>query len=187
MPLIERYSTLSCCLHGIDEERLGRGQNVLVGSELQFVCALLDVMAVDVGSLLLPMQHQPEFEAGIGDRDLDPTLPSIVDGLCEVGVLIDVEHAPDLVEIRIRALRPTVAPHVLLRTTDERFRSHSTVADVKAHVTAVAACPQGQITRFGDLALRKYADYTSRLTWPAMSTLELGCGPCHESVKPAAR
>ena len=96
---IERYSTLLRILHGIDEDGLRHRQNPLVVGELKFVRPLLDVMAFDVGSLLFPVQHQPELEAGIRDCDTNTTLSSIVDGRRDVRVLVDVEYAPDLIEL----------------------------------------------------------------------------------------
>ena len=81
MSSVKRQGALLCCINGIDENTLCGGQNPFVVGELKFVRPSLDVMAFDVGSLLFPMQHQPEFEAWIGDRDLDTALLSIVDGV----------------------------------------------------------------------------------------------------------
>ena len=62
--------------------------------------------AIDVRGLIFDVQHKPELDARIGNRDFDTTLACVVYGSRHVRVLIDVKHAPDLVEVLIAAPGP---------------------------------------------------------------------------------
>ena len=147
VPSVERSGALLCHVDGIDEDRLCHGQNPLVGSELKYVRPLLDVTAVDVGSLLFPMQHQPEFEAWIGDRDVDAASNT---------------HQISSNSGSERFVRRFRFTYSFARRT--RDGGHSAVADLKADFPAVETRPLCQVVRFRDLALRENADHVSRYT-----------------------
>ena len=73
--------------------------NPLAGCETKFVGASLRVTPMNVRGLVLDVQHEPELNARIGDRDFDATLACVVYGSRYVRVLVDIKHAPDLVEV----------------------------------------------------------------------------------------
>ena len=63
----------------------------------------LSVATIDMGGPIFVMEDEPEFEAGVGESDADVALLSFVDRLGEVGVLVDIEDAPDFVEVDLLA------------------------------------------------------------------------------------
>ena len=65
----------------------------------------LSVATIDMGGPIFVMEDEPEFEAGVGESDADVALSSFVDRLGEVGVLVDIEDAPDFVEVDLRRTR----------------------------------------------------------------------------------
>jgi hypothetical protein len=82
--------------------------SALEGREIQVFVVLrqearqhvLQVVPVPGAGTLAKMKQEPELEAGVGDRELDPsrmcTLPCIVEP--GVVMLVHVKNAPDLVE-----------------------------------------------------------------------------------------
>lgn len=65
----------------------------------QFLATQLEqVIAFNVASLIPEMQENPEFETGIRNRDPDAVIARLVFRFGNSGVLIDIEHAPHLVE-----------------------------------------------------------------------------------------
>ena len=117
-----------------------------------FIRPSLHVMTTDPSGLVLDVQHEPEFNARVGDRDFDCALSRVVHGLLKMRVLVDVEHAPDLVEVGIPASRAP-SSHVFLRPTDEGSGSHAGVCNVNDHLVSVETSPPGQIMGLRYLAL----------------------------------
>lgn len=54
--------------------------------------------ALQVRRMLLKVQERPELEARIRDRQLDTVVAGLLKGVVKVGMLINVEDAPDLIE-----------------------------------------------------------------------------------------
>lgn len=61
------------------------------------LCPPLDVMTVDVRRAVLEMEQEPQFKAGVGDRQTDGMPTRQGDRIRQPRVLVHVEDAPDLI------------------------------------------------------------------------------------------
>ena len=52
---------------------------------------------MDVGRLGFDVEHEPEFEARVRKCRAYPAIPSLVEGLLNMGMFVTVEHTPNLV------------------------------------------------------------------------------------------
>jgi len=56
---------------------------------------ILSGVTVDVGRLILEVDDEPQLDARIRHHDLDSVRTGELDGVCNVGMLINIEHAPN--------------------------------------------------------------------------------------------
>ena len=161
MTLVERLGTYLGGFKCIGERSPGCLWNALAAREAQLIRPPLHVMTTDPRGLVLDVQHEPEFNARVGDGDFDCALSGVVHGLLKVRVLVDVEHAPDLVEVGIPASRAP-SSHVFLRPTDEGGGSHAGVCNVNDHLVSVKTSPSGQIVGLRSLTLGEDSEDTTR-------------------------
>ncbi len=132
-------------------ESLGVG-DAKVGGEA------LGLVAVECGGLVLLVEDEPEFEAGIGERDVDPASAGLGDGLFEVRVLVDVEDAPDLVEVStLLASASPVRSLMFASALDEAEWRHAGLGEVDVDVVAPAG-PLHEVGGFGDCAFGEHTD-----------------------------
>ena len=57
----------------------------------------LSFVSADVGGLILKVEDEPQFDAGIGNGQADPIVFRLLDGFSNVQMRIDVKYTPDLV------------------------------------------------------------------------------------------
>jgi hypothetical protein len=55
------------------------------------------IRAFDMCRVVLEVEKGPELEAGVGDREINPIVSGLLPRVVEMGVLIHVKDAPDLV------------------------------------------------------------------------------------------
>ena len=140
---------------------------------MEFVGATLHVVPTDVRGLIFDVQHKPELDARIGNRDFDATLACVVYGSLEVRGLVDVKHAPDFVEVLVATLGPASSSYVLAGMVDEGLGCHPAIGQTKADVMPVATRPRGKVAGLGDLALGEntndapFPPWSMASSWPA--------------------
>ena len=143
---------------GLDERSPRCVGDLLAVREAEFLRKTLHVVTMDVARMVPGVQHEPELDARIGDRHLDSALPAFFDGLCQLLVLVGIEYAPDLIELRMPA---GVVSYVFPRAINQRGGCHSALGKNKLDAAgAVAACPPSEIVAFRDPALRKDTDHS---------------------------
>ena len=87
----------------VEEPASLRFGNGLAFDESQLVGSMLDGVTIHVGGLVREVEDEPQFEAGVRDGGPDARVAGFGYGALEVGMGIDVEHAPDLVELGVPA------------------------------------------------------------------------------------
>ena len=165
VPLIQRSCTMSGGFELIEQLIPRAVGNPLPGRKLEFVGATLYVAPIDVRRLIVDVQHKPKLDARIGHRNLDATLPCVVYGSRYVRMLVDVEHAPDLVEVLIAAPGSAPSSHVLRGMVDEGFGRHPACGQTEANAVPVVARPCGQVAGLRDLTLSENANDTPLPPW----------------------
>ena len=90
-------------LVSVEEPASLRFGNGLAFDESQLVGSMLDGVTIHVGGLVREVEDEPQFEAGVRDGGPDARVAGFGYGALEVGMGIDVEHAPDLVELGVPA------------------------------------------------------------------------------------
>jgi hypothetical protein len=116
------------------------------------------VSPFQVGSLLLEVQQRPQLEAGVGDGQVDSIVPSLLAGIRQVGMLIDVENTPDLVkteEVVSPASRfPVRCPFSLCSPFNEGFGYTTLIIDLHFDQRVPECRPEvAEITCFRDTSL----------------------------------
>ena len=77
----------------------------LARAEVLF-CETLRLMSADRRRPSLKVEKEPQFDAWIGDCDFDLVAVGLVDRCRDIGVLVDIEHAPILVHRPERRAAP---------------------------------------------------------------------------------
>jgi hypothetical protein len=119
---------------------------------------VLRSLTLQVPGLVFEMKDEPEFKAGIRDGQVDAMPVSEVDGPCEVGVLVTVKYAPDLV-MGTPAPFPRVASFSSLRfncSLHELQGAASMRVDLDQYSVAVLAAPVREVELLGAKALDEY-------------------------------
>jgi hypothetical protein len=78
------------------QQTVERGRREDLAAAEQVSRGALRVGPVDRGALVLRMQHEPELDARVGQRDVDPPGLGEPQRTGDTGMLIDVEDAPVL-------------------------------------------------------------------------------------------
>lgn len=148
----------------------------------EILAAVLGDLAIDPGSLILEVQDEPQLETRVGDRKLDVVVATQGDRLSDVRMLVDVEHAPDLVE------RPTATsagvPLVALPPLDRSFyelkRAAAERIDRDKYSFAELPMPVGDVELFRSQALNEGENLaTRRLAWTASPRWTTTRSRCH--------
>ena len=101
--------------------------------QTQILTTPLNRMAVDVCRLRSYVKHKPELKAWIRGSRLYPAVTSLSDSPFEVGMLVAVKDAPDLVEPVVRVCSP-IPPDLVSSLLNERhWRRRTCGADVETH------------------------------------------------------
>ena len=141
---------------------------------------------MDVGRLLPGVQHEPQLDARVGDDDLDLALPGICHGLRQVPVLVGVEHAPDLVEVRICASRSRILSHAVPGLPNQDLGCLSSVEEIDVHEVAVTARPPSEVVGFRDPALGEDSDHSALFPRVAAAARSPTGGSRHDRFGSAA-
>lgn len=115
----------------------------------------LDVAAVDPRRLLANVEQEPQLDAGPGHRNVNPGALGGAHRLVESMMLVDVEHAPDLV---VRASLAAPPSDLDGRALDESTRRTVEVVDRERDVLADHSRPVREVHRLGPLALGERED-----------------------------
>lgn len=122
--------------------------------------AALRFLALDMRRLVGEVQKEPQFDAWTRHRETDPVIRGHGSDLVKQGVLIDVEHAPDLVVCPTSAasfvafalaLRECCPFYKLARRTAKRV-------DVDVYLRAMKAVPIQEVVLFSAQALDEHQD-----------------------------
>lgn len=120
MLLVERLGPCRRIAEPVDElPHGGRRQDLLTAQ--QAFRPSLGVASLKMRCLVIEVQDEPQLDAGVRYDHADPVGLRLVERLGHIGVLIDIEHAPDLVmgAAAPPALIPGIAPLCLDRSIDE--------------------------------------------------------------------
>ncbi len=135
-------------------ERLKCGRGEHLGAAENRSGEVLGIVAMDERRLVLKVQEEPEFKARVRNSQMDAVMVGQFDGLAEVGVLIAVEDAPDLV------VRPASSPSGVLRlgpscsdSSLDKLKGPASVGiDGDAHAVAVTSMPVDEVHLLGSKA-----------------------------------
>lgn len=90
-------------------EEVHRLSRQILFTPKKFRRSRLGLMSADVGGLILEVEDEPQFNAGIGNGQADPIVFRFLDSLPHVRMRIHIEYAPDLV------MSPSSASSLLTR------------------------------------------------------------------------
>jgi hypothetical protein len=154
---IELYRPLPRFVVAFGEDGQGwLGKNL--GAAEEFFGAALRCLALYVGHSVFEMKDEPELKTGIRDGQVDAVPGRESDSLVEVGMLVSVEDAPDLVVgpsspfLRVASFDPLSLDGSL----DELHGGASIGVDFDQDSVAVLAAPVCEVQVLGTKALDKH-------------------------------
>jgi len=125
------------------------------------------VFAFEIRRVILKMEEGPELEAGIGDRQADSMVARLLASVGKVGMLVHIEHAPDLVigqELVPLALRVALSvPFPSGRPLDQSLGNAAFVIDLDDDQRIAEGCPQ--ILEVSSLRDASFADDQDAPFW----------------------
>ena len=93
---VQVSGSLACVVKTAVEEVHGLSRQILFAPK-QLCRSQLSLVSADVGGLILEVEDEPQFNAGIGNGQADPIVFRFLDSLPHVRMRIDIEYAPDLI------------------------------------------------------------------------------------------
>jgi len=118
------------------------------------------VFAFEICRVILEVEEGPELKTGIGDRQANPMVARLLTGVRKVRMLVDVEHAPDLIigqELVPLALRVALGvPFPGCRSLDQGLGNAAFVIDLDDDQRIAEGGPQ--ILEVSSLCDASFAD-----------------------------
>jgi hypothetical protein len=117
-------------------------------------------MPVDPPRLVFEVQDEPQLQARVGNGETYFVPTSEVEHSIQIQMLVDIEHAPNLVVIAAPTA-PLVAFLLTLTINsalDERCRNTSKRIDNHDHIASISACPIHEVPLFRPLSFHEHKD-----------------------------
>lgn len=122
----------------------------------------LRIPPTDICSLVLKVEHQPQFEARVRDCESDVFPQGSVDCAFDVRMLIHIKYAPYFVVQRSCPSTGAVVVDIPARSIDESLRDRARLAHIDPDAVTMATGQLFEVLRLCHLALGVDTDHSAK-------------------------